>query len=203
MHGIADTISGRLVLVTPSSGTGEWHGLLRRGVGVRLEGPLSVRDFMITVLGMAEDYATNSVPGLFLNGAPVDDWRAETVRGGDEVGMSGTMPGLCGIALRRSSPISSFRPDLVSRHGADEQGGAGVARVKMFNFVARDCFLPVLQHGVIVSARAVLEYLDDQGMDLGGYSGQWNGSALGSGEIRGVLAAVDGDMELVLAGGQG
>jgi len=191
------SVQGRnhLVLAVPRKAVPAFYGLLRRGVGVRLDEAVSVRDFMTEVLGMDPEYATNSVPGLFLNSAPVDDWRAELVGDGDEVGMSGTMPGLCGIALRRSSPISSFRPDLVSRHAADEQKG-GVAKVKMFNFVAQDCFPAVLKSGVIVSAPFLLQYLEDEDVELDGCEGEWNGAAVAPDTLRSVLAEASGDVEL-------
>ena len=195
MSGITCAMSNTLELTVPEASAPDWHGLLRRGVGVFLEKAVSVRDFMTEVLGMDPHYATNSVPGLFLNGAPVDDWREERVGGGDEIGMSGTMPGLCGIALRRSSPIRAFRPDLVSRH-EDEDCQGGVARLKMFNFVALDCFRPVLQHGVVVSAGAVLEYLRDQGMSLSGCACFWNGEAVDQARLGDILADVDGEIEL-------
>ena len=197
MRGITCEISNQLVLTIPASCATVWHGLVRRGVGVALAQAICVRDFMTRILGMDLEYATNSVPGLFLNNAPVDEWREEMVGDGDELGMSGTMPGLCGIALRRSSPIRAFRPDLVSRHDGKESQG-GVAVVKMFNFVARDCFRPVLERGVIVSPRAVLQYLADQEMDLEDFGCQWNGSAVSPAEVREILAGAEGDMELIV-----
>lgn len=197
MKGITCELSNQLVLTIPESSATVWHGLLRRGVGVFLEQAVCVRDFMTEILGMDLDYATNSVPGLFLNNAPVDEWREELVGDGDELGMSGTMPGLCGIALRRSSPIRAFRPDLVSRHDEQARKG-GVAVVKMFNFVALDCFKPVLKRGVVVSPQAVLRYLDDQEIDLRDCDCQWNGSTASPAEVREILAGVCEDIELVV-----
>ena len=202
MVGITDPASNQLCLAIPEISLSAWHSLLRRGVGVFLDRAVSVRDFMTEVLGMELDYATNSVPGLFLNNAPVDDWRAELVGGGDEIGMSGTMPGLCGIALRRSSPIKSFRPDLLSRHDVEERRG-GVATVKMFNFVAQDCFGPVLRQGVIVPAKSVLQYLDDQCMNLEGCECAWNGSPVSPARVRELLAGIENDIELKVKTEQG
>ena len=195
MQGINGRITNQLFLAVPKISVSAWHGLLRRGVGVFLDKAVSVRDFMTDVLGMDPNYATNSVPGLFLNSAPVDDWREERVGDGDEVGMSGTMPGLCGIALRRSSPIRAFRPDLVSHHGGDERQG-GVAKVKMFNFVARDCFPAVLRKGVLVSGESLLRYLDDQGISLDRSRCTWNGAVVDPGKLRELLAGAAGDLEL-------
>lgn len=197
MDGITCAASNQLVLTIPETSAKAWHGLLRRGVGVFIDHALSVRDFMTEVLGMDLHYATNSVPGLFLNNAPVDDWSRELVGDGDELGMSGTMPGLCGIALRRSSPIRAFRPDLVSRHD-DESRRGGLATVKMFNFVALDCFRPVLQRGVVVSPAAVLEYVDDQEIGLQGCVCEWNGSPASPAEVREILGGVCEDIELVV-----
>jgi len=197
MEGIICAASNRLVLTIPETSARIWHGLLRRGVGIFLEKAISVRDFMTEILGMDLQYATNSVPGLFLNNAPVDEWREELVGDGDELGMSGTMPGLCGIALRRSSPIRAFRPDLVSRHD-DEKSTGGVAVVKMFNFVALDCFKPVLKRGVVVSAQAVLQYVDDQEINLGECDCEWNGSSASPSEVREILAGACEDITLVV-----
>lgn len=202
MQDISGCPVNHLSLSVPQISVSEWHGLLRRGVGVFLEQAVSVRDFMTEVLGMDPDYATNSVPGLFLNSAPVDDWREERVGAGDEVGMSGTMPGLCGIALRRSSPIRSFRPDLVSRHDPEECKG-GVAKVKLFNFVARDCFPSVLRNGVIVSATSLLQYLDDEGIGLDRCECFWNGEPVGPGRIRELLGGAEGDIELKMTAKEG
>jgi hypothetical protein len=197
MGGITCAASNQLVLTIPESSAKVWHGLMRRGVGVFIDHALSVRDFMTEILGMDLHYATNSVPGLFLNNAPVDDWREELVGDGDELGMSGTMPGLCGIALRRSSPIRSFRPDLVSRHD-DEARSGGVPTVKMFNFVALDCFKPVLKRGVVVSPQAVLEYVDDQEISLQECECEWNGSPANSSEVREILAGACEDITLTV-----
>lgn len=198
MQGINDRVTNQFFLTIPPRSVADWHGLLRRGVGVFLDKAVSVREFMTDVLDMDADYATNSVPGLFLNSAPVDDWREERVGDGDEVGMSGTMPGLCGIALRRSSPIRAFRPDLVSHHGEDDRKG-GVARVKMFNFVARDCFPAVLRKGVIVPAGSLLRYLDDQGIALDQCRCTWNGELVDPGMVRELLAGAVGDLELKMS----
>ena len=202
MEGIRESVVNHLSLAIPAVSVSDWYGLLRRGVGVFLDKAVSVRDFMTEVLGMDPNYATNSVPGLFLNNAPVDDWREERVGGGDEIGMSGTMPGLCGIALRRSSPISSFRPDLVSRHDESERQG-GVAKVKMFNFVAQDCFPAVLQNGVVLPAASLLDYLDSQNISLGQCRCVWNGDPVAPERIRELLAGAQGDVELKMTGAQG
>lgn len=197
MSDITCATSNQLILTIPETSATVWHGLLRRGVGVFLEQAVSVRDFMTEILGMDLDYATNSVPGLFLNNAPVDEWREELVGDGDELGMSGTMPGLCGIALRRSSPIRAFRPDLVSRHDEEKRTG-GVAVVKMFNFVALDCFKPVLMRGVVVSPQAVLQYVDDQEIDLQQCDCEWNESSVSPAEVREILGGACEDITLVV-----
>jgi hypothetical protein len=73
-----------------------------------------------------------------------------------------------------------------------------VVTLKMFNFVAKDCFMPVLQRGVIVAARSVREYLDDQGVHLDGSLCVWNGSSVAPERVRELLADVDGEMELTV-----
>ena len=76
MAGITCAMSDTLELAIPEASAPDWHGLLRRGVGVFLEQAVSVRDFMTEVLGMDPHYATNSVPGLFLKGASAGETRS-------------------------------------------------------------------------------------------------------------------------------
>ncbi|NLW82752.1 MAG: hypothetical protein GXY42_13940 [Desulfovibrionales bacterium] len=194
MQDIIEAGSNHLSIAAPETQASVWAGLLRRGVGVFLTKAVSVRDFMTKVLGMDVQYAINSVPGLFLNNSPVDDWAAEIVGDGDAVGMSGTMPGLCGIALRRSSPIKAFRPDLLSKQERAHSGG--VATLKMFNFVATDCFRPILGQGVVVRADALGDFLDDQDMRLDDCVCTWNGTPVSGAEIRRLLDRADGGVVL-------
>lgn len=184
-----------LSLKIPKECVSDWHGLLRRGVKVCVNESISVRDFMTDILKMDLEYATNSVPGLFVNNTPVDDWIAERVYGGDDVGMSGTMPGLCGIALRRSSPIRAFRFDLNSRPDVDEHKG-GMVNVKMFNFVARDCFFPVFHDGVVVSTISLQQYIKDQDISLEMCACSCDDNVVDFGKIEKLLAESDRDIEL-------
>lgn len=183
-----------LIIKFPDADLSAWTGMLRHGVGVALTAPVSVHAFMVTVLGMDAGYALSSVPGLFVNSAPVDDWDQQEVGAGDAVGMSGTMPGLCGIALRRQSPIKSFRPDLTAALGQKRE--AGVVTVRMFNFVAQDCVRTVLERGVLVSGPWLLSYMEAQSLDLDNSVCLWNGAAIGPPQLREVLAAAATDIVL-------
>lgn len=195
MFDITSLASGQVKIVSGNSMQSQWTALLRRGIGVEFDRVVSVKSFMTDVLGMDESYATEKVPGLFLNNAPVDDWTTEMVCAGDELGMSGTMPGMVGIALRRSSPIKSFRADLHSHHDAAVLGG-GVAVVKMFNFIAKDCGAPVLQHGVRVSGQNLLSYMDEHEISLDECTCYWNEDQIEGKAMRGALAGVSSDIVL-------
>lgn len=173
-----------------------WGGFLRRGVGILLDHPVSVRTFMIDVLGMEERYATESVPGLFVNNAPVDDWRTEQVGDGDEIGMSGTMPGLCGIALRRASPIRAFRPDLVDRNAGGKRGG--MVTLRMFNFIARECCVSVLHRGVVVSADKLAQYVEDGGIGALPQKYRWDGESKDATRFMEMLSTLDANVLLTV-----
>ncbi len=137
-------------------------GLLRQGVGIWLGAPKSVRDFLLEDLGLDVEYATHRVPGLFLNGVAVDDWEATQVAAGDEVALSGTMPGLAGIALRRQSPLKRFRADLTTAFRAHDVA-AGTVTVRPFNFVAQDLVQPLLARGIQVGGDTLATYVLDRG----------------------------------------
>ncbi|MBC7355198.1 MAG: hypothetical protein H5U09_03235 [Desulfomicrobiaceae bacterium] len=140
-------------------------GLLRQGVGVWLGAPKSVRDFLLEDLGLDVEYATHRVPGLFLNGVAVDDWEAIQVVPGDEVALSGTMPGLAGIALRRQSPLKRFRADLSTAFHA-RAVAAGTVTVRPFNFVAQDLTQPLLVRGIHVGGDVLASYVQDRSQEL-------------------------------------
>lgn len=140
-------------------------GLLRQGVGVWLEAPKPVRDFLVEDLGLSLEYATHRIPGLFLNGVAVDDWEATLVAPGDEVALSGTMPGLAGIALRRQSPLKRFRADLVTPFRIHDVA-AGTVTVRPFNFVAQDLVEPLLARGIHVGGDVLVAYIQSRSEDF-------------------------------------
>jgi hypothetical protein len=135
--------------------------LLRQGVGVWVPGPRPVRDFLVEDMGLGLHYAIHSVPGLFVNGVAVDDWDHTLVAPGDVVALSGTMPGLAGIALRRQSPLKSFRQDLTAPFRASEVP-AGTVLVRPFNFVAQDAALPLLARGICLSGVALAAFVAER-----------------------------------------
>ncbi len=153
-------------VVVPRTLAPAFAGLLRQGIGVWLPAPKPVRDFLVEEVGLELGYATHEIPGLFLNGVAVDDWENTLVAPGDEVALSGTMPGLAGIALRRQSPLRSFRSDLTVPFRS-AAAVAGMVTLRPFNFVAQQAVQPLLARGVYVSGAELARYVEARADELG------------------------------------
>lgn len=152
-------------VLAPAAVAPAFAGLLRQGVGVWLAAPKPVRDFLLEDVGLDLEYATHRVPGLFLNGVAVDDWETAQVAPGDEVALSGTMPGLAGIALRRGSPLKGFRADLAVVFRTQD-AAPGVVVLRPFNFVAQDLAQPLLARGVRLAGDALAVYVQARADEL-------------------------------------
>jgi len=72
----------------------------------------SLSAFLADVLQVDKDFIENQLPVIFLDGRPVDHPEAAIVRDGSQIALSGSLPGLAGIALTRHSPSAAFRDEL-------------------------------------------------------------------------------------------
>lgn len=141
--------------------------LLREGVGVEAPVGASLRAVMEDVLGMAPDYVAGRVLTVFLDGSPVDDIEAVTVRQGSELALGAAMPGLAGIAMRRGSPVKAFREAIAARPWAGEAGGGSAAiLVKLFNMVADEAGPELLRRGVTLRSDRLEGFLSERGPEV-------------------------------------
>jgi hypothetical protein len=108
---------------------------LQRGVGIPQEAELTVRAFLLDVLGIDPGYVEEKLQTVFLDGRPVDDFDRALVRPGAILALSGAMPGLAGATLRRGGYYARLREGIT--HGGTEdvgkKGGEGMVVVKLFN----------------------------------------------------------------------
>ncbi|NJB68136.1 hypothetical protein GGQ74_001809 [Desulfobaculum xiamenense] len=125
--------------------------LLHTGVGLRIDGPMSVRALLTGPLGLDTGYVEREVSTIFLDGHPVDDIDAAVVTPGCELALSGPLPGVCGITMRRDSPVARMRSSIAYEAPHDDaKRGAGTVTLRMFNFVCRDAGRHALAAGVLV-----------------------------------------------------
>lgn len=155
--------------------------LLQAGFLVALPASGSVRAFLIDRLNLSAEFIESVIQSVFLDGKPVDDMDAATVRGGCTLALSAAMPGLVGAVMRRGGYYSCLRDSISYRgtHGAETLEG-GEVTVKLFNLVAGQLGPELLACGVWVRGDAALEFFDTRP------EGFW--TACDSVEIDGSLA---------------
>ena len=97
----------------------------------------SLSAFLADVLQVDNDFIENELPVIFLDGRPVDNPDTAIVRDGSQIALSGSLPGLAGIAMRRHSPSAAFRDDITySQSDVPVERKKGRVTIKLFNTMA-------------------------------------------------------------------
>lgn len=141
--------------------------LLEKGVVIETVTGCTIRDFLCNELGLCSDYLDRRVQTLFLDGRPVDDPDRAMVTDGATVALSAAMPGLLGATMRKAGRYAAMRESI---SGSEPACGicqkSGRVTVKLFNFVAREFGLHLLQRGVEVDGTALQQIVDRGPADL-------------------------------------
>ena len=123
--------------------------LLEKGVVISARIGCTLRDFVCSQLGFAEDYLDRRIQTLFLDARPVDDVDKTIVSDGATLALSAAMPGLVGATMRKGGRYAGLRRDISQPDDAcgicEKQGRV---TVKLFNMVARVIGDRLLETGV-------------------------------------------------------
>jgi hypothetical protein len=92
--------------------------LLQNGFFIEACVGCSIKDFFSERLGLSPEYIQKRIQGIFLDGKPADHIETAIIRDGARLTISGTMPGLAGMALK-SGPLAVFRHGIT--HGFKER----------------------------------------------------------------------------------
>ena len=150
-----------LKTVTIQAGIPGTTTLLQKGVTIHATSGMSIREFMVEIIGLSSDYAETRVRAIFVNGSPVDDIDGVKIKDGDEVSLSGALPGISGIAMCRDTPISGFRSDISAQTSEAVRSGDAKIYLKLFNLIAKEAGPTLLKKGVIAQAEDVRNFLKD------------------------------------------
>jgi len=133
--------------------------LLQNGFFVNAGVGCSIKDFFLEELGLSPDYIEARIQGVFLDGKPADDIGTAIIRDGARLTLSGTMPGLVGIALRRG-PLAVFRHSITHRETGDySYSGEGLVQLKLLNLLMKDMGPGLLNKGIYIPALDLADYL--------------------------------------------
>ena len=121
----------------------------------------SIKDFFLEQLGLNPDYIETRVQGIFLDGKPADEIETAIIRDGARLTLSGTMPGLVGIALRRG-PLAVFRQSITHRETGDyTYSGDGFVQLKLLNLLMKDMGPELFRKGIYTNSSELIAYLDN------------------------------------------
>lgn len=149
----------RLAAVVDATRMSRFLLLLQQGVGIRRRVGCSVAVFLRGELGVRQE-AIGRIQSIILDGKPVDDIDTALVRDGSTLALSAAMPGLVGATLRRGGAYSSLRSSI-THHETQMTCARAEGRVtlKLFNLLMAELGPGLLQEGVLVRVRDLLDLL--------------------------------------------
>ena len=140
--------------------------LLQQGVMLKTHVGCSVQVFLREAIGADQD-TIDKIQSIFLNGRPVDDLSAATIKDGSVLALSAAMPGLVGATLRRGGVYSSFRNTITyHQDSANCVSGEGFVQIKLFNLLMDKLGPGLLKKGVCVRFSALMALLAEQSNDF-------------------------------------
>jgi hypothetical protein len=157
----AEIISGKqiLFLVKPAL-VPVFFQLLGQGFTVNVRTGISVKDLVCRQLGINEAYLEERIQTILLNAKAVDDVNSTIVREGSTLALSGAMPGLVGVTLRRGGFYAAMRSQIShDKIEFNAQQGKGRVIIKLFNLVVKELGPDFLQQGVWLRAKQLHDFV--------------------------------------------
>ena len=150
----------------------------------------SIENFLCEQIGLDKTYVDKRISTIFLNGQPVDDINKAIIRNNDTLALSGAMPGVIGATLRRDSSLALLRNTITFKeYGDDAVQDHGLIRLKLFNFISQEVGPLLLQRGLMVDSKDVINLFHDKIFEeVDGYSAIYlDGKKAGLNELRKIL----------------
>lgn len=143
----------------------KYSHLLQTGFIVEAEYGRTLHDIMRSLPGFTDSYIENDVHAIFLNGTAIDDIDIPMVQSGDVVALSAWMPSHLSNSLHRRDVVQE-RPVDVGKEGQETIS----LTIKLFNIIADDRGLEVLNQGVRMRGKTVHNFLKVRPWLLGDYT---------------------------------
>lgn len=144
----------------------EFYPLLQQGVWLSVTTGCSVIELLNNQLGIAEDYVTDRITTLFLNGKAIDDAAASFVTDGATLALSSAMPGLVGSTMRRGGHLAAMRGEITYRQPETMSIGTGKVKIKLFNMLMKEVGPLLLERGVLLSGAELKTLLNQDSSSL-------------------------------------
>jgi hypothetical protein len=139
-----------------------FYRLLSQGFSIHVQTGGSLKDLLCRQLGIQNEYLTERIQTIFLNGKAVDDAESAVVLEGSTVALSAAMPGMVGATLRKSGFFASMRSQVSYQKIQTGNLQAGRVTLKLFNLVARELGPSFLERGIRVGGKELRQFFNLQ-----------------------------------------
>jgi hypothetical protein len=147
-----------LALNTTKEAMDRFTSLLQAGIIVPAGRGISIGAFLEALPGFTADYITEQVQTIFLNGTATDDMETPLEGDAPVLAISAAMPGLAGAIFRKNSLHAALRTVKKTSESNSKTDEISVT-LKLFNAIARDRGMQLLQNGVKMKAANVSAFL--------------------------------------------
>jgi hypothetical protein len=151
-----------LRMILPPTRLPVFFPLLQQGVWLQAEIGCGVMSLLAGQFGVAEDYVTERITTLFLDGKAIDDLETSYIKDGSTLALSSAMPGLVGTTMRRGGHLAAMRGTITYQGRKPERTGPGRVKIKLFNMVMAELGETFLSQGIYLSNPELGRFLCEQ-----------------------------------------
>jgi len=151
----------RIDIVLQFSGFSFFSRLLHTGVGVKIRGCSSIKNFLCGQLGIDVSYFEERIQTIFLDAMPVDEPDTAVVKAGSVLGLSAAMPGIAGALLRKKGRYAPMRkPISYNKAKQIDSEEEGTVVLKVFNLLSEELIEAIFTHGIIIDGDKLDAFFD-------------------------------------------
>jgi len=128
--------------------------ILQGGFTVKCPKGMSIKAFLLDLMGLDEQYIAEKINTIFLDGKCVDDINAAFIKDQAILALSSAMPGLAGAIMKRDGPLKTMREGITYKKEEIYPANSWCeCSVKLFNLLIEDLGDVFLRFGIYIKAR--------------------------------------------------
>ena len=134
--------------------------LLQSGIYLDVPQGTSISGLLTTLPEFTKEYARKRVQTIFLDGLPADHLQQKLFGSEAVLALSAAMPGLAGAIFRKGGVHASLRTETAGELSGTKSNDQPIrVRLKLFNMIAVERGVPILDDGCVIMASALGKFL--------------------------------------------
>ncbi len=133
--------------------------LLQGGIFIETDQGTSVGDFLFALPDFSREYIATRIQTIFLNGLPADSLDQKLFGHDAVLAISAAMPGLAGAIFRKDGVHASLRTQTAILSAETFETPLTI-HLKLFNMIAAEKGVQLLEDGCVLSATSLKRFLD-------------------------------------------